>query len=262
MSVVDELVVPSELCRNAITDANAVVDAAVWLINHMCEHVGVPDLGDTDVLDFGCGVRFTQAFLNRGVPIKRYVGVDVSRPVIDFLRARVSDPRFEYFHLDAHNDQYNPTGKPLPDLTVPEIEDRRFDLICLFSVFTHLGPGDYVAMLSLLRRFVRAGGRLFYTLFVNERTAGGHGYVDGMSRALSQSEDPQVAEAIAAYIAARGTDGEPPDFFDADPREPMRWAVYSRRHALELIEGTGWSVLSVSPPDVHLQHHIVCAPEA
>ncbi len=156
----DELVVPSELCRNAIRDPVAVVDASVWLIGHMCEHIGASDLGDLDVLDFGCGVRFTQAFLNRGVPIKHYVGVDVSRPVIDFLRSNVSDPRFEFFHLDARNERYNPTGQPLSEMTVPETEGRRFDLICLFSVFTHLAPADYVAMLRLLRRFVQPDGRL------------------------------------------------------------------------------------------------------
>jgi SAM-dependent methyltransferase len=262
LSRMDELVVPSELCRNAITDSDAVVDAAVWLINHMCEHIGFTDLGNADVLDFGCGVRFTQAFLNRGVPIKSYVGVDVSRDVTDFLRASVFDPRFEYVHLDAHNDRYNPTGKPLAGLTLPELEHRRFDLICLFSVFTHLAPDDYVAMLSLLRRFVRGDGWLFYTLFINERTEGGHGYADRMSRALGASDDPRVIEAIEAAINERGTtDAAPPDFIDADPCEPMLYAVYSRTHALDLIKGTGWKVHSVSPPDEHLQHHIVCAPE-
>jgi len=43
----------------------------------------------------------------------------------------------------------------LSELTVPEIEGRRFDLICLFSVFTHMVPDDYIAMLRLLRRFVK-----------------------------------------------------------------------------------------------------------
>src|SRR6266568_4104782 len=121
----DELVVPAELWRNQVRDPEALVDAAVWLIGH-------------------------------------YVGVDVSREVVDFLRSNVSDPRFEFFHLDAQNDRYNPTGQPLSDMTVPEIEGRRFDLICLFSVFTHLAPADYAAMLRLLRRFVKPGGRLFY----------------------------------------------------------------------------------------------------
>jgi SAM-dependent methyltransferase len=253
----DELVVPSELCRNAVFHPVAAVDAAVWLIGHMSEHVGVSDLGGLDVLDFGCGVRFTQAFLNRGVPIKHYVGVDVSREVIDFLRSNVSDPRLEYFHLDAENERYNPTGQPLAEMTVPEIEGRRFDLICLFSVFTHLAPPDYVAMLRLVRRFVKPDGRLFYTLFIDEKTDGGHGYVDRIARGLATSTDSRVKEAIASHMQKRS---EPIDFRDAEPNDPLWVALYSRRHAVELIDGTGWELLSVSPPDVHLQHHIVCSP--
>jgi SAM-dependent methyltransferase len=255
---VDELVVPSELCRNAITDGSAVLDGAVWLLDHMAHHVGVSDLGGLDVLDFGCGVRFTQAFVNRGVPIGHYVGVDVSREVIDFLQTSVSDPRLEHYHLDAYNERYNPTGQALATMTVPELEGRRFDLICLFSVFTHLEPADYVAMLRLLRRFVKPDGRLFYTLFINEATEGGHGYIDRLTEWLdvAVSTDPMLKEALAA----RGADREPPDYVDTNPNDPLWVALYSRRHALELIEGTGWRVLEVAPPDVHLQHHIVCAP--
>ncbi len=254
----DELVLPSGFARNApILDQARAVEGAEWLIGHMSEHIGVPDLGAVGVLDVGCGVRFTQAFLNRGLPIKHYVGVDVSRKVIDFLRANVSDPRFEFFHLDAQNDLYNATGQPLAEMTIPEIDDRRFDLICLFSVFTHLAPPDYVAMLQLLRRFIQPDGRLFYTLFVRERSEGGHGYVDRMARAMETSDDPRVKEAITSSMQNRR---EPPDFEDIDRSAPLRVAMYSRRHALELIDGTGWEVLSVSPPDVHLQHHIVCSP--
>jgi SAM-dependent methyltransferase len=253
----EELVAPSELCRNAINDPVAVVDGAVELIDHMCGHVGVPDLGDLEVLDFGCGIRFTQAFVNRSVPIGHYVGVDVSRDVIAFLQANVSDHRFEFLHLDAHNDLYNPGGQPLSSLTVPEIEGRRFDLICLFSVFTHLAPADYVAMLQLLRRFVKPDGRLFFTLFVNERTDGGYGYIDRLSAAMTASTDPKVKQRLAAAAHART---EPPDFVDIDKKEPLLVAMYSRRHALDLIEGTGWNVLELAPPGRHLQHHIICAP--
>lgn len=250
----DELVVPRELWRNRTRNPETVMDGAVWLIDHMCEHVGIPDLGAVDVLDFGCGVRFTQVLLNRGLPIKHYVGVDVSHEVVDFLRTNVSDPRFEYYYLNAHNDLYNPTGEPLSTLTVPEIEGRRFDLICLFSVFTHLAPDDYASMLRLLHRFVKPDGRLFFTVFIDERTDGGHGYIDRLAAALETSDSPQLEAAIASGLA------EPADFRDADPRAPLRVALYSRRHALDLVEQAGWRVLEVSAPDVHLQHHIVCAP--
>ena len=64
-------------------------------------------------LDFGCGVRFAQAIVNRGIPVGRYVGVDVYREMIEFLTANVTDPRLEFVHLDAHNALYNPAGRPL-----------------------------------------------------------------------------------------------------------------------------------------------------
>jgi hypothetical protein len=58
--------------------------SAIWLIRHMCEHLGLDDLGASDVLDFGCGVKFTQAFVNCFQPVRRYVGVDVYREMIEF----------------------------------------------------------------------------------------------------------------------------------------------------------------------------------
>ena len=86
--------VPSEFCRTAgqqeaLHDEDAVIDGAVELIEHMCRHLETPDLDGLEVLDFGCGVRFAQAIVNRGLAIKRYVGVDVDRRMIDFLAANV-----------------------------------------------------------------------------------------------------------------------------------------------------------------------------
>jgi SAM-dependent methyltransferase len=249
--------VPRHLCRNAVDDPATAVEDAAWLIDHLCGHIGVRDLGDLAVLDVGCGVRFTQAFLTGDIPIRRYAGIDASREVIEFLRSNVSDPRFEFVHLDARNDLYNPNGTPLAQLAVPELAGRRFDVICLFSVFTHLAPGDYAAMLNLLRPLVADDGWLFYTLFVNERTEAGHGYVDKVSAGIAQAGGvPQ--ELLEAHA---GPDAEPPPFRDARPETPLLFALYSRRHALELVEGTGWDLQSISPPsDPRLQHHIVCRP--
>ncbi len=38
---------------------------------------------------------------------------------------------------------------PKPDIGVKR---RTFDFICLFSIFTHLAPADYQAMLELTRK--------------------------------------------------------------------------------------------------------------
>ena len=50
-----ELEMPPDLYRNHERDPAAALDDAVWLIHHMCEHVGVPDLSDVHLLDWGCG---------------------------------------------------------------------------------------------------------------------------------------------------------------------------------------------------------------
>jgi Methyltransferase domain len=241
----DELHVPVKFRRNyAIKDEEATIDGAEWLIGHVCEHLGLPDLGSTEMLDFGCGVRFTQAFLNRRLPIKRYVGVDIYRELIEFLQANVSDPRFEFVHVNAHNALYNPTGEVMSEVTPLPIDGQEFDLICLFSVFTHLAPHDYVTMLRLLRRFAKPTARLFYTLFLDEPSDSGRGLMDtAFGRSLVGPEHQA-----------------PLPFRDLSPNRPLLFALYSREHALELIEGSGWEVVSVSPPSLKLQHHIVCAP--
>lgn len=249
-----ELHAPVEFRRNfRVDDEEATIDAAVWLIAHMCEHIGAPDLGGLEVLDFGCGVRFAQAFVNRQVPIKHYVGVDAYLEMIEFLQANVRDLRLEFVHVDARNERYNPTGEPMSKETSTPIDGRQFDLICLFSVFTHLAPHDYVAMLELLRRFAKPTTRLFFTLFIDEPSAGGHGMVESFVRTRAEMSGDNAAPAPRPPAPAYR------EFF---PDQPLLASVYSREHALELVEGTGWEVLGVSPPDVHLQHHIVCAPVA
>ena len=216
------LFVPEYLRRGAERREEQSIDEAAWLLDHLCGHLGLADLGGSDVLDFGCGVKFTQAFINREIPVGRYVGVDVNPDVIEFLRENVDDPRFDFYRLDVHNDLYNPAAPPLSaDSPVP-IDGQQFDVICLFSVFTHLAPHDYAAMLRLLRRFVKPTGRLFYTLFVNEVTEGGHGLIDDVVDRLMSNPEwlAENGEAVATYVV--------PEFVDMNPKDPLRWAVYSR----------------------------------
>jgi SAM-dependent methyltransferase len=250
------LEVPQKFSRSAIGGEWETASAA-WLIERMCERVGLADLSNVEVLDMGCGVKFTKLFLNQEVAIKRYVGIDVYREMIEFLRENVEDPRFEYFYIDVKNDKYNPGGVPFTEELRLPVGDQTFDLICLFSVFTHLAPPDYRTMLKLLRRHVRADGRLFFTLYINELTAGGHGLMDAWVKNLAGSEGE-----FSADVAKRLTSGLPAvePFVDLDPVNPLKWAVYSEQHARELIDGTGWTIDGLSEPDVYIQHHIVCAP--
>ncbi len=218
MSAGNELRVPGRFRKTATTSKEQPVESALWLVRHMCDHLGLDDLGDTELLDFGCGVKFTEALINHSLPIKKYIGVDVDREMIDFLLANVHDPRFEYFHIDAHNDLYNPE-----------------------------------------RRYVKPDGRLFYTLFVDELTEGGHGLIDRWTKALGGKVPKELVEYIDQNPQA-GKAGTIETFRDLHPSTPLEWAVYSERYARELTEESGWEIVELSPPDVYIQHHFVCTP--
>jgi cyclopropane fatty-acyl-phospholipid synthase-like methyltransferase len=248
------LTIPPRLRRSAITEEEATVVGAVALLEQLCGLVGVDDLSHCDLLDVGCGVKFTQAILNHDIPIRSYTGVDVYGEMIEFLRANVHDPRFQYHRIDVRNELYNPDAPPMTAESDLGVADRMFDVICLYSVFTHLSPADYVTMLKILRRYIRPEGRLVYTLFVDELTDDGHGLVDFFQRTLSRDgsdrPSPEVAAAVRQVVPFR----------DVDPSRPLTYALYSREHAYELIDGTGWEPQQLVPPTEHAQHIFVCRP--
>lgn len=248
--------IPVKFKRGAYKDQEKTIESAVFLIRYMCDRLGVANLSGWDVLDVGCGTKFTQAFLDHGLPVGSYAGVDVHAEMIEFLRESVADPRFEYHHVDVRNERYNPDAPPMTEDADLGVGDRRFDLICLLSVFTHLAPHDYRTMLKLLRRYVRPNGRLIYTLLIDELTDGGHGFMDSIDRKLASWADSGSEVDLRVKHAAR--DVKP--FVDLDPDRPLLRALYSREYARELIDGTGWTPLELLPPNEYAQHHFICAP--
>ncbi|MAT94469.1 MAG: hypothetical protein CME59_17985 [Halioglobus sp.] len=244
------LQVPRELRRGGkLEDEAYAQSSALQLIDLICDCLEVPDLGNASVLDMGCGYRLAQTMLRNNVPIGHYSGLDVYHELIAYLQENVNDERFEFHPLNLHNEMYNPGGELLSaDFQLP-VPEASFDIICLFSVFTHLAPHDYSAMLKMLRRYVKPGGGLLFSLFVYETTAGGLGFIDKISTGLNIS-----ATDIENWSG-------PPAFKDWDPQQPLKWAIYSREHALELVEGTGWKVESLNDPRTYIQHHMLCTPE-
>ena len=102
---------------------------------------------------------------------------------------------------------YNQDGETLTAETRLPMGEEKFDLISLFSVFTHLSPHDYVAMLKLLRSYVKPDGRLFFTLFVNEETTGGYGYIDFYARALRSAANTLPEKHKQHLITASQNEG-------------------------------------------------------
>lgn len=244
MSKQPRLTIPPKLRRGANSrDEWIYIDAGRDLLAYLCQALGLQDLAASRILDMGCGTKFTQAILNYDIAVGEYIGIDVYREMIDFLAAEVKDPRLSYHHVDTHNEMYNPQGKPLSDDTRLPVQEQSCDIICLFSVFTHLAPHDFHRMLKLMRRYIREDGRLLFTLYLNEVTGNGHGLVEQIAMEQGESWRP----------------GDEP-FLDAFPGKPLQWALYSRDHALELLAETGWEVQELCLPNALAQHHFICRP--
>lgn len=249
------LPVPGELQQGYHKNREEWLESARFILHLMAQTVGRVDLDGVDVLDVGCGTKLVKVLLDDDRPIGRYTGVDVSSEVIDWLHVHVDDPRFEFHHFAAQNDLYNPDGVALGEIERLPFPDRTFDLISLFSVFTHLNPADYVAMLRLLRHYAAPTSKLLFTLFVRNTEA----IAQALHAALSSDDARRVARAKAAIDAARRN--PPPEFLDEIPDEPLMRAVFTRDYAIELVQRTGWAIESFNAPVLpHVQHYMICSP--
>jgi SAM-dependent methyltransferase len=220
------LAIPEKFNRNhpAVRAMGTQADTGLRLLEYICERVGIHSLGGLEMLDFGCGCRFADAIINRDVPLKSYVGIDVYKEMIDFLAEHANDPRLEFFHIDARNPEYNKDGVPLSLDTVLPIAGRKFDIVCMYSVITHQLPEDAVVIFSLLRRHVRDDGRLFFSAAIED---GDFGY---------REQFPEKSTALS---------------------------IYSIRLMTQLIEAAGWQMLSFAPRvpgGLPNQETILCAP--
>jgi SAM-dependent methyltransferase len=256
------LPVPRLLERAAYADREEWLESSRFTVDLLARVVGRDDLSEIELLDIGCGTKVVKRLLDDSLPIGHYTGIDVSSDVIDWLKANVSDPRFEFHHFDAHNDLYNPQGTPLAGFDLLPTGPARYDLISLFSVFTHLAPDDFVAMLRLLRRHIKPEGTLLFSLYLAEADRPSP-LVDAVRDGLN-SDDPEVrarmAEAVEEARRHSEAAGHDPRFSDEIPGQPLMVARYQRDYALELFNGTGWEIESIHPPERYIQHYIVCHP--
>jgi SAM-dependent methyltransferase len=219
-------VVPPRFLRNAanVLALGPPADVGRTLVDYMARRIGVPDLAGLDVLDVGCGTRFADMLMNRDVPVGSYTGIDVNRPIIEFLQAEATDPRLAFHHFDAYTPLYNPDGVPMTAVTPLPVGERRFDVICMFSVITHQLPADAQALFAILRRYVRPDGHLFFSCCLDD-------------------------ESGVDYGEAR--------------EKPTGLSLYSTAHMRRLLEASGWKELSLvatNPEGLPVLDTFLCAP--
>jgi len=232
----DRLLVPKQLSRSLRRDEEEADCSALALLAVLAPESGHDDLTDVNVLDVGCGVKFTQALINHELPVGSYTGIDVSAPVIEFLRSSVDDSRFAFHHVDFHNARYNPTGVKMTPTAVLPVERPDFDLICGFSLVTHLAPEDTESILAITSRYAHEQTRLAFTAFLDVHTEGGHGLVDRYSRALGG--DVSTGAPYQDFVAG----------------DALRAALYSAPYMRELIGRSPWELVSIRDPTPYAQH--------
>ncbi|HPS62241.1 MAG TPA: class I SAM-dependent methyltransferase [Bacteroidales bacterium] len=122
------------------------------------------------ILDLGCGMgRLPTGIIRIGGRMD-YTGIDVDEPSIRWCRKYIAKhrPDFRFLHLNIYNERYNLRGGKLGDLYRFPFPDAGFDIIYLFSVFSHTTEEDMMIYLREFNRILQDDGLAFFTTFVSD----------------------------------------------------------------------------------------------
>ncbi len=134
-------------------------------VDWMVENLGLST--KSSVLDLGCGSgRIALGILDRVGEIRGYRGVDVNKRFLRWAWRHITPehPNFQFIHLNAKNDYYNPEGERMDNDFMLPFGECEFDIICLFSVFTHMLTDDVRTYLKEFQRILQPKGKVFMTV--------------------------------------------------------------------------------------------------
>lgn len=156
-------------CGPTFQDEEYFLSSGQREADRLAEHFGLTK--DSSVLDVGCGQgRIPIGILDRVGEIAKYRGVDVSEDSIKWCQRYISrkHPNFQFIHIDVKNARYNPKGEQIDSDFRFLFDAAEFDIIYLYSVFSHMRAEDVRAYLRDFRRVLRPDGGIFLTAFVEE----------------------------------------------------------------------------------------------
>jgi SAM-dependent methyltransferase len=120
-------------------------DATGLLLRETVIHHGLRP-GDY-LIDVGCGAGRLAKPLAQYLQGK-YLGIDVVPPLVDYARRLVARPDWRFEIASG--------------LKIPEA-DEKADMVCFFSVFTHLLHEESFVYLREARRVLRPGGKIVFS---------------------------------------------------------------------------------------------------
>jgi ubiquinone/menaquinone biosynthesis C-methylase UbiE len=136
-------------------------------VSRLTEEFGI-DSGSR-ILEIGCGFgRLPIAIQNQLWEPPFYWGLDVNAHCISWCHRHIAQgqPRFIFQRIDVLNKRYNPTGSEIADGFTLPFESGFFNLIYLYSVFSHMTPEHITAYLDEFRRILDRSGLVFMTAFI------------------------------------------------------------------------------------------------
>jgi SAM-dependent methyltransferase len=188
------------------------------------------------VLDVGCGTgRLAVPLVDHLGPAGSYEGFDNNTARIDWCNERIAPlhPNFRFRAVAVYNNRIRPDSIPAEELTFP-YTDEDFDLVFLFSVFTHMLPGGVERYLSEIARVLKPGGRTVITWCLLN---------DESRRALAEQSGERREPATNAQEARFSHDLGV--YSVADPDHPEFAVAFDEEFALKSYAKNG---LEIQPP--------------
>jgi SAM-dependent methyltransferase len=125
----------------------------------------------SSILDIGSGQGRLAIGLIASLPeIGAYYGIDVDTSSVEWCKNNISAlyKNCHFLRIDVHNERYNPNGVRFSSPIQLPFADESFDVIFLYSVFTHMAGGDVFCYLTEIRRMLRSQGHAFFTAYAED----------------------------------------------------------------------------------------------